>query len=47
VAVDDDRLLRFKGTLEGFAAPVLIDLTAPGEQSVEIPAGPTVAAVPG
>jgi hypothetical protein len=47
VAVDDDRLLRFKGVLEGFAAPVLIDLTAPGEQSVEIPTGPTVAAVPG
>jgi hypothetical protein len=46
VSVDDDRLVRFKGLLEGFTAPVLIDLSSPGEQAVEIPTGPTVATDP-
>jgi hypothetical protein len=46
VSVDDDRLLRFKGLLQGFDEAVLIDLTSPGEQKVDIPSGPTVAAAP-
>lgn len=47
VSVDDDRLVRFKGLLEGFTAPVLLDFTSPGPQAVEIPIGSTVAVDPG
>jgi hypothetical protein len=37
------RLVRFQGTLPGFAGPVVVDLTRPGPVDITIPADATVA----
>jgi hypothetical protein len=46
VSVNDGRLARFKGQLEGFTGAVVVDLSDHGKQPVAVPAGSIVATVP-
>lgn len=45
VATDTGQVVRFRGTLPGFAGPITIDFSSPGSTSVSIPADGVVSEV--